>query len=69
MIVHLSEGRSDSLVQVLGAMTTREYSVALVIGGKLRVLYNEVEQPRPYDMDELLGRLDRARTTTEPPSR
>jgi hypothetical protein len=36
----------------------REFSAIVLIGGKLRALYNETEQPRPSRIDESLRELE-----------
>ncbi len=43
-----------ALDQIFGERKIREFSAAMLIGGKLRALYNEVEQPNPSRFDELL---------------
>jgi len=60
---YVPEKPSEALVQALGAMTTRDFSMTMLLGGKLRALYNEAEQPRPTRIDELLRNLERATTT------
>jgi hypothetical protein len=51
---------SGALDQVLGERRTREFSVTVLIGGKLRALYNEAEQPSLSRLDELLRDLEGA---------
>jgi hypothetical protein len=47
-----------ALDQVLGERRTREFSATVLIGGKLRALYNEAEQPSLSRLDELLQQLE-----------
>jgi hypothetical protein len=48
---------AGALDRILGERRIREFSVTMVIGGKLRALYNEVELPSPSRLDELLAVL------------
>jgi hypothetical protein len=49
---------SDAIIQALGKMASRDFSATSLIGGKLRALYNETEQPTPACLNELLRVLD-----------
>jgi hypothetical protein len=52
---------SETLDLVFGESRTRDFSATAVIGGKLRALYNEAEQPSLSRLEELLQVLDRAK--------
>jgi hypothetical protein len=56
-----------ALVQALGEMANREFSLTTLIGGKLRALYSEAEQPCQSRLDELLRALDEATELQSPP--
>jgi hypothetical protein len=51
---------TEALDRVLGEKKNRDFSVIMLIGGKLRALYSEAEQPCPFRLDELLRALDEA---------
>ena len=51
---------TQALDRVLGEKKSREFSVTMLIGGKLRALYSETEQPCPSRLEELLRALDEA---------
>src|SRR5262245_11400480 len=57
-MVYVPATPSGAIVQALGKMTSRDFSAARLIGGKLRALYNETEQPTPAHLNELLRTLD-----------
>jgi hypothetical protein len=57
---------SGALGQILGERRTREFSAVVLIGGKLRALYNEAEQPSPSRLDELLRELERGARASDP---
>jgi len=58
---------AEALDRVLGAKKSREFSVTMLIGGKLRALYGEAEPPCPFRLDELLRALDEATEPQSPP--
>jgi hypothetical protein len=63
---------TQALDRVLGEEKSREFSLTMLIGVKLRALYNEAEQPCPSRLAELLRALDeatepRSSSTTSPP--
>jgi hypothetical protein len=49
---------TEALDRILGEEKSREFSVTMLIGGKLRALYSEAEQPCPSRLVELLRALD-----------
>jgi hypothetical protein len=49
----------EALDQVLGKQRTREFSAAVLIGGKLRALYDETDQPSLSSLNALLQELER----------
>jgi hypothetical protein len=55
---------TEALDRILGAERSREFSVTMLIGGKLRALYSETEQPCPSRLYELLRTLDEATGNT-----
>lgn len=57
-MAHLFATPTEALVQALGEMSSREFSVTALIGGKLRAPYNETEQPTSARLNELLRALD-----------
>jgi hypothetical protein len=59
-VAYLPAPPAGALVQALGEMANREFSLTTLIGGKLRALYGEAEQPCPSRLDELLRALDEA---------
>ena len=61
-MAYLSATTTEALGQVLGELARREFSVTTLIGGKLRALYNEAEQPSSSRLNELLRVLDDARS-------
>jgi hypothetical protein len=61
-VAYLFATPTEALVQVLGEMASREFSVTTLIGGKLRALYNKAEQPSPPCLNELLRALDDLRS-------
>jgi len=61
-VAYLSATPTEVLNQVLGKLARRKFSVTTLIGGKLRALYNEAEQPSPPRLNELLRALDDARS-------
>jgi len=50
---------SEALDKVLGEQRTRGFSATLLIGGKLRALYNEADQPSLSRLNEVLRELER----------
>jgi hypothetical protein len=64
-VAYLPVPPAGAIVQALGEMANREFSLTILIGGKLRALYNEAEQPCPSRLIALLRALDEA---TEPQS-
>jgi hypothetical protein len=64
-VAYLPAPPAGAIVQTLGEMANREFSLTILIGGKLRALYNEAEQPCPSRLIALLRALDEA---TEPQS-
>jgi hypothetical protein len=64
---------TQALDRILGEEKTREFSLTMVIGGKLRALYSEVQEPCPSRLEELLRALDettgpRSSPASSPPS-
>jgi hypothetical protein len=62
LLAYLSATPTEALDQVLGELASRGFSVTTLIGGKLRALYNEAEQPSSPRLNELLRALDDARS-------
>jgi hypothetical protein len=66
-VAYLYATPTEALDQVLGEPASREFSVTTLIGRKLRVLYNESEQPSSPRLNELLrilnARSDRSLST------
>jgi hypothetical protein len=61
-VAYLSATPTEALAQVLGELARPKFSVTTLIGGKLRALYNEAEQPSSPRLNELLRALDDARS-------
>ena len=61
-VVYQSATPNEALDQVLGELASREFSVTALVGGKLRALYNEDEQPSSPSLNELLRALEDARS-------
>jgi hypothetical protein len=55
---YVPAAESGSIIQALGVMTTRPFSAMMIIGGRLRALYDDAAQPLPDRLEELLEALD-----------
>jgi hypothetical protein len=55
---------TEALDRILGEEKSREFSATMLIGGKLRALYDEGEQPCPSRLEDLLRALDESTGST-----
>jgi hypothetical protein len=53
---------STGTAQELAERATQLFSATLLIGGRLRALYNDAEQPSPSRLTDLLRTLDDGKT-------
>jgi hypothetical protein len=68
-VAYLPAPPAGAIVQALGEMANREFSLTILIGGKLRALYNEAEQPCPSRLIALLRALDETTELQSSPPR
>jgi hypothetical protein len=59
---------SLALNRIFGERRSHEFSATMLIGGKLRALYSEAEQPSPTRLKELLKALDGVRKHDSEPT-